>query len=282
MDIIESVQEMSRLTRELRRAGQTIGFVPTMGFLHEGHLSLVREAKKENDRVVVSIFVNPTQFGPGEDYEQYPRDLEGDAEKLRVIGIDYIFNPEVADMYPEGYNSFVEVSGITEVLCGKSRPGHFRGVTTVVTKLFNIIQPDRAYFGQKDFQQLMVIKKMVRELNIPVEVKGLPIIREEDGLARSSRNKYLDNRERAAATVLYRSLMRARELYQKGIKDTYRIKKEVVDLISSEPLARIDYVEIVDPDTLQKLDSIEDQGLVALAVYIGKTRLIDNLLLGEV
>jgi pantoate--beta-alanine ligase len=282
MDIIESVQEMSRLTRELRRAGQTIGFVPTMGFLHEGHLSLVREAKKENDRVVVSIFVNPTQFGPGEDYEEYPRDLEGDAEKLRVIGIDYIFNPEVADMYPEGYNSFVEVSGITEVLCGKSRPGHFRGVTTVVTKLFNIIQPDRAYFGQKDFQQLMVIKKMVRELNIPVEVKGLPIIREEDGLARSSRNKYLDNRERAAATALYHSLMRARELYQKGIKDTSRIKKEVIDLISSEPLARIDYVEIVDPDTLQEIKRVKEQALVALAVYIGKTRLIDNLLLGEV
>lgn len=282
MDIIESIQEMSRLTRELRRAGQTIGFVPTMGFLHEGHLSLVREAKKENDRVVVSIFVNPTQFGPGEDYEEYPRDLEGDAEKLRVIGIDYIFSPEVADMYPEGYNSFVEVSGITEVLCGKSRPGHFRGVTTVVTKLFNIIQPDRAYFGQKDFQQLMVIKKMVRELNIAVEVKGLPIIREEDGLARSSRNKYLDNRERAAAIVLYRSLMRARELYQKGIKDTYRIKKEVIDLISSEPLARIDYVEIVDPDTLQEIKRVKEQALVALAVYIGKTRLIDNLLLGEV
>lgn len=282
MDIIESVQEMSRLTRELRRAGQTIGFVPTMGFLHEGHLSLVREAKKENDRVVVSIFVNPTQFGPGEDYEQYPRDLEGDAEKLRVIGIDYIFNPEVADMYPEGYNSFVEVSGITEVLCGKSRPGHFRGVTTVVTKLFNIIQPDRAYFGQKDFQQLMVIKKMVRELNMPVEIKGLPIIREADGLARSSRNKYLDDKERAEATVLYRSLVMARELYQKGIKDTYRIKKEVIDLISSEPLARIDYVEIVDPDTLQEIKRVKEQALVALAVYIGKTRLIDNLLLGEV
>ncbi len=282
MEIIKSVQEMSRLARNFKKEGNVIGFVPTMGFLHEGHLSLVREAKKESDRVVVSIFVNPTQFGPGEDYKEYPRDLEGDAVKLEEIGIDYIFTPEVADMYPEGFNSYVEVLGITEVLCGSSRPGHFRGVTTVVSKLFNIVQPDQAYFGQKDFQQLMVIKRMVRDLNMPVEVKGLPIVREPDGLARSSRNKYLNGQERKAASVLYRSLLRAEELYQSGIKETSRLKKEIINLISSEPLAKIDYVAIVVPDTLQELDIIKGQSLVALAVYIGNTRLIDNLLLGEV
>ncbi|MDI3547987.1 MAG: pantoate--beta-alanine ligase [Halanaerobiales bacterium] len=276
MEIIKGIAELRSRIQQAKEDGKDIGLVPTMGYLHEGHLSLVRAAVRDNDIVVVSIFVNPTQFGPNEDYDSYPRDLEHDAAKLRELGVDYVFAPGVQEMYPEGYNSFVEVRDLTDKLCGKSRPGHFRGVTTVVTKLLNIVQPHRAYFGQKDFQQLVVIRRMVTDLNIPVEIKGLPIVREEDGLAMSSRNKYLNSKERKAATVLFKALEKGKEMILEGERDADKVREEMAGLINQEPLARIDYVAVVDPEGLQDLKKIGDRVLLALAVFIGNTRLIDN------
>ena len=280
MRLVEKIADMKALAKEWRKSGETIGFVPTMGYLHEGHLSLVRKAREDNDRVVVSIFVNPTQFGPNEDYNRYPRDLERDMKLLEPLGVDAVFHPSVEEMYPEGYRTYVEVVDITERLCGASRPGHFRGVTTVCCKLFNIVMPHRAYFGKKDFQQLVVIKNMVRDLNMDLEIVPMPIVREPDGLAMSSRNTYLNPEERKAALCLYRSLKRAVELYEQGERNAKLIKEEVTRVIQSEPLAKIDYVEVVDPETFRPVDKVERGTLVALAVFVGPARLIDNVQLG--
>ncbi len=273
MRVAASVQEM----RDLRRAmAGDVGLVPTMGYLHEGHLSLVRAARAQDGHVVVSIFVNPTQFGPGEDYERYPRDSERDLSLLRDEGVDAVFMPSVGELYPEGASTFVEVEGLTEVLEGAHRPGHFRGVTTVVAKLFEIVQPARAYFGRKDAQQLLVVRRMARDLRFDVEIAGLPTVREPDGLALSSRNAYLSPEEREAAPVLSRALGRARELFAGGERDAERLREAMRSLIAGEPLARVDYVSVADGETLRELDRLDRPALASLAVRIGATRLIDN------
>lgn len=274
MKIIKTIAEIKALRRQIRGS---VGFVPTMGYLHEGHLSLVRQAKTENDTAVVSIFVNPTQFGPTEDYATYPRDPDRDLALLRKEKTDIVFMPSVEEMYPKGANSWVKVNNITERLEGASRPGHFQGVTTVVAKLFNIIEPTRAYFGQKDAQQAIVIKKMVTDLNMNLEVIVLPTVREKDGLAMSSRNVYLSPEERRAATILFKALTSAQELYNSGETNAEYIRQQMTTLITGEPLAKIDYVSIADPDTLEELSTIDRPALVSLAVKIGKTRLIDNI-----
>jgi len=255
--------------------------VPTMGCFHEGHLSLMRRAREENGFVVVSLFVNPTQFGPSEDFREYPRDLDCDARLAEEVGVDLIFNPSVEEMYPEGYQTCVEVGKLSEGLCGASRPGHFRGVATVVLKLFNIVRPDRAYFGRKDYQQLKVIERMVRDLNLPVEIVGMPIVREPDGLAMSSRNAYLSPEEREAALALSKSLSYAQGLLGKGIVSGEELRRRVEEFIQRETLARIDYVAVVDPETLDRLAEVKDEAVLALAVRIGGTRLIDNALLAR-
>lgn len=260
----------------LRDQGDRIGFVPTMGFLHEGHLSLMRRARDDNHALVVSIFVNPTQFGPDEDYKSYPRDLERDASLCREVGCDVLFTPSADEMYPQNSVTKVLVADLTQTLCGASRPGHFEGVTTVVSKLFNIVRPHRAYFGLKDYQQYRVIARMVQDLNMNIQIVGLPTVREEDGLAMSSRNAYLYDDERAAALTLSRSLAAAREMLQEGIRDSRAIEERVTDIIRSEATTRIDYVSIVDADDLTPLEIIEVRALLALAVFIGDTRLIDN------
>lgn len=270
---------MQELARQWRREGKRIGFVPTMGYLHEGHLTLMRRAREENDIVVASIFVNPLQFGVGEDYEEYPRDLDRDAPLAEGAGVDYLFVPSVKEMYPRGYQTFVEVTEVTRGLCGASRPGHFRGVTTVVLKLFNLVKPDRAYFGWKDAQQVQVIRRMVTDLNLDIEIIPVPIVREADGLALSSRNVYLSPPEREAALVLSRSLERARDRVAAGERRPEAIKAEVRAMIEAEPLARIDYVELVDLPDLNPMEELRGQALLALAVRIGKTRLIDNTIL---
>lgn len=280
MRLVERVKEMMELSKGWCREGKSVGFVPTMGYLHEGHLSLVKRAREENEIVVVSIFVNPTQFGPNEDYNRYPRDLNRDLKLLEPYNVDVVFHPSVDEMYPEGYKTYVEVLDITERLCGKSRPGHFRGVTTVCTKLFNIVKPTRAYFGKKDFQQLVVIKRMVKDLNMDIEIVPMPIVREPDGLAMSSRNTYLNEEERKAATCLYRALKKAQELFEKGERDPKRLKEEITRIIESERLAKIDYVEVVDPENFLPVDKLTEGTLVALAVKIGPARLIDNTQLG--
>ncbi|MFZ5968057.1 MAG: pantoate--beta-alanine ligase [Bacillota bacterium] len=277
MIIIDTIEKMKSTVDLMRKEGKTIGFVPTMGYLHEGHMSLMQRAKEENDFVVVSIFVNPTQFGVGEDFETYPRNLERDSQLAASQGVDAIFHPTAKEMYPSGYKTYVEVEGITEKLCGSSRPGHFRGVTTVVNKLFQIVRPHRAYFGQKDAQQVAVIQQMVKDLNIDVEVIPCPIVREADGLAMSSRNTYLSDTERAAALVLSRSLFMAREMIEKGERSAANIKSFIVSNIEKELLAVIDYVEVVHGESLETIDKIEGKVLMALAVKIGKTRLIDNI-----
>lgn len=277
MKIAKTIKEVRDIIRKERNSGKTIGFVPTMGYLHGGHLSLVRKAKEETDFVVVSIFVNPLQFGPKEDFKEYPRNLNRDIKLLEEVKADLLFAPETEEMYPPGYKTYVEVTEITDVLCGASRPGHFKGVTTVVTKLFNIVKPDKAFFGQKDAQQVAVIKKMVKDLNMDIEIVPVPIVREEDGLAMSSRNVYLNPEERKAAPILYKSLQRAKELIEKGEKNSSTILKEMEEMILKEPLAKIDYIEIVDGETLKRKDKIEGNVLIALAVKIGKTRLIDNI-----
>lgn len=277
MEIISTVGELQNKIKDWKKEGQTIGLVPTMGFLHEGHLSLVRGARQGNDRTAVSIFVNPKQFGPAEDYQVYPRDFNRDAVLLEKEGVDLVFYPPVEDMYPAGYKTYVEVEDLENKLCGRSRPGHFRGVCTVVLKLFNLIQPDEAYFGWKDAQQVLILKKMVEDLNLTVKIKPMPLIREKDGLALSSRNVYLNSQERQAALVLYHSLELAERLIKTGERQAAKIRQQMIDLISAEPLARIDYVEIVDFETLEPLETVEREALIALAVYFGKTRLIDNL-----
>ncbi|MDT7885648.1 MAG: pantoate--beta-alanine ligase [Thermoflexus sp.] len=276
MRVVHTIAE----ARAVRRAlPGTWGFVPTMGYLHEGHLSLVRRARAENDRVAVSIFVNPTQFGPHEDYARYPRDLERDLRLLEPLGVDLVFVPSVEEMYPPGFQTWVIVEEVSRPLEGASRPGHFRGVATVVAKLFNILQPDRAYFGQKDAQQTVVIRRMVQDLNIPVEIVICPTVREPDGLAMSSRNTYLNPEERRAATVLFRALQAAKARYEAGERDAERLREAMREVIRAEPLARIDYVSVAHPETLQELERVEGPALLSLAVYIGTTRLIDNLML---
>ncbi|RME40560.1 MAG: pantoate--beta-alanine ligase [Deltaproteobacteria bacterium] len=277
MEIVRSTAEMQRRCLALREAGKRIAFVPTMGWLHEGHLSLLREGRRRGDVLVLSIFVNPTQFGENEDFDSYPRDLDRDAALAESVGVDLIFAPEAQDMYPRGYRTFVDVTGpMTEVLCGASRPGHFRGVTTVVTKLFTIVQPHVALFGQKDFQQLAVIRRMTADLNLPVEIVGMPIVREADGLAMSSRNVYLSDGQRRQALSLYRSLQTARELAAAGERDPGKIIEKVRSLIEAEPEARIDYVKICDQDSLQDVADIDEKAVLLLAVFVGQTRLIDN------
>ncbi|WP_294364435.1 pantoate--beta-alanine ligase [uncultured Clostridium sp.] len=276
MKVINNINELRDLVREWKKEGLTIGFVPTMGYFHEGHESLIKRASKENDKSIVSIFVNPTQFAPNEDLESYPRDLEKDKELCNRNNVDIIFNPTPEEMYCDDFVTFVNMNGLTEGLCGKSRPTHFRGVCTVVTKLFNIVKADRAYFGEKDAQQLAVIKRLVRDLNIDIEIIGCPIVREEDGLAKSSRNVYLSKDERAAAIVLNRALKEAHRLINNGERNSCIIKKFIEDIISNEELAKVDYVEVVDALNLKKVDIIERDTLIAIAVYIGKTRLIDN------
>ncbi|MFC1714290.1 pantoate--beta-alanine ligase [Candidatus Poribacteria bacterium] len=279
MKLITSPSQIQSYCRLARAEGKTIGLVPTMGFLHEGHLSLMRPARVENDLLVVSIFVNPTQFCPNEDYEAYPRDLQRDSEMAAEVGVDVIFSPTAKDMYPNGYATFVNVERVTEKLCGAARPGHFRGVTTVVAKLFNLTQPHRAYFGQKDAQQTVVIRRMVEDLNFGVEIVVLPTVREDDGIAMSSRNKYLKEDERQAALVLIRSLRMTEELIRSGQRDAAEINRRIRDMIEAEPLARIDYIALVNADTLADLDTVKGKTLIALAVFIGKTRLIDNVVL---
>ncbi len=277
MRVVKSVKEMQAISRSYCKTGKEVGFVPTMGYLHEGHLSLVRRAREKNDIVVVSIFVNPTQFGPNEDYERYPRDEERDRKLLIDEEVDYLFIPSVSEMYPEGFSTYVEVLGLTEGLCGAKRPGHFRGVATVVTKLLNIVQPTRAYFGEKDYQQLQVIKRLVKDLNIPVEIVGCPIVREKDGLAMSSRNTYLSPEERESALSLYRGLKLAEELFERGERNPEVIKEKVREFILSHPhVKKVDYVEIVDPENLKPVKEVKEGDVIALAVFVGNTRLIDN------
>jgi pantoate--beta-alanine ligase len=282
MKIITSINRMTALAQALRAQGKFIGFVPTMGALHEGHLSLVRESRRKSDVTVVSIFVNPAQFGPKEDFKAYPRDLARDKELLVREKADCLFIPNADDMYPKGYKTFVEVLNLQDRLCGKSRPGHFRGVCTVVLKLLHIVQPDQAFFGWKDAQQVLILRKMVGDLNLGVKIIALPIVREADGLAMSSRNAYLNLDERRAALVLNRSLREAAALIQKGERGAARIIDRIRNRIDGERLARIDYIEIVDTGSLASLDVVGEDSLIALAVYIGKTRLIDNLRVSEI
>ncbi|HOQ10187.1 MAG TPA: pantoate--beta-alanine ligase [Syntrophomonadaceae bacterium] len=279
MQIIKSVAEMQQWSSEQVRSGRRIGLVPTMGYLHEGHLSLVREARKQCDLVVVSIFVNPIQFGAGEDFEEYPRDLTRDCALLEKEQVDVVFAPGVKDMYPEGYSTFVEVQGeVAQKMCGASRPGHFRGVTTVCSKLFHICQPTLAFFGQKDAQQAIILEKMVRELNFPLQIVRMPIVREADGLAMSSRNVYLNPQQRQEALVLSQSLRAAEQLIKDGERDPEKVRAFIKDIIETKPGAQIDYIEINRASDLASLDRIEGTVLIALAVKFGTTRLIDNLM----
>lgn len=276
---IDNPLKMQQYIKGEKAQGKSVGFVPTMGFLHQGHLSLIERARKENDVVVVSIFVNPTQFGEGEDFEIYPRDFERDINLISTIGADVIFYPQVDDIYPKNYKTYVEVYDITEKLCGASRPGHFKGVTTIVAKLFNMVLPDKGYFGLKDAQQVLVIKQMVKDLNFPIEIVPCPIIREEDGLAMSSRNVNLVGEERKAALVLSKSLFQSKELIDQGQRDLKKIKQFIIDEIAKEPRAKIDYVQVVSATSLEEADLLEGETLIALAVKIGKVRLIDNIML---
>jgi pantoate--beta-alanine ligase len=278
VDVLTTVAE----ARSARRAviGGT-GFVPTMGALHAGHLALVRRARTENEGVFVSIFVNPTQFGPNEDFDAYPRDTQRDLELLRAEGVDFVFMPGVGEMYPDGFDTAVDVGAVTRVLEGEHRPGHFAGVATIVLKLLNIIQPTRAYFGRKDAQQLVVVRKLVRDLDLNVEIVPVDTVREPDGLAMSSRNAYLNSNERRAALVLWNALSLAREMWTRGARDAEAFRRRMRELIEEEELARIDYVSVADPQTLQEVERIQGPVLVSLAVRIGRTRLIDNVTLGE-
>ena len=279
MQIITSVIEMQKYVRTKRAENKTIGIVPTMGWLHLGHLSLMIEARKNNDIVIASIFVNPLQFGLGEDYEAYPRDISHDAELAANVGVDIIFAPEVSEMYPKAYHTFVEVEQITEKLCGAFRPGHFRGVTTVVTKLFNILQPTRAYFGQKDAQQGFVIKRMVLDLNMPIDVIIMPIVREKDGLALSSRNVFLKEDERQQALVLSEALNKVEELVAAGEKNIATILNVMREIITKAPLVIIDYIEIFNGDTFESIDTLAGKLLIVVAVKFPSARLIDNIIL---
>ena len=279
MQVCNSIAEVRQARHLARRDHKTVGLVSTMGALHEGHLALVRAAKAQCDLVVVSIFVNPLQFGPSEDLAKYPRDFERDRELLQREGVDFIFAPGVEEMYPAGAITYVTVEGLSDKLCGRSRPGHFRGVTTVVSKLFNIVEPDKAFFGQKDAAQSTIIRRMVRDLNIPVQVVVCPIVREPDGLAMSSRNAYLDAQQRKSALVLSRSLIAAQERFNQGERRVQALIETGKRAFEQEPSVRLDYFEIVDPETLDPVDDLSRGGLVAVAAFVGKARLIDNIVL---
>lgn len=278
MRIAETIKDVREQVKAWRKEGLSVGLVPTMGYLHEGHKSLIDKAVEENDRVVVSVFVNPIQFGPSEDLASYPRDLERDGKICEEAGADLVFHPAEGEMYFEDFCTYVDMDDLTKGLCGKSRPTHFRGVCTVVSKLFHIVAPDRAYFGQKDAQQLAVIRRMVRDLNFDLEIVGCPIVREADGLAKSSRNTYLNKEERNAAVILHKGLSEGEKLLRDGEKSAEKIVAAIRSTIESEALARIDYVEVVDWNTLKPVDQIQGEVLAAVAVYIGKTRLIDNFI----
>ena len=279
MNVAYTVKEVREQVKAWKKEGLSVGLVTTMGYLHEGHASLMKKAVEENDRVVASVFVNPTQFGPTEDLESYPRDFDKDCALCESIGVNLVFHPEPEEMYAPDFCTWVDMDVLSKTLCGKSRPIHFRGVCTVVSKLFNIVTPDRAYFGQKDAQQLAIIRRMVRDLNMDIEIVGCPIVREEDGLAKSSRNTYLNEEERAAALILSKAVFLGQKMAADGETDTAVIKKAMIEKIESEPLAKIDYVEIVDGLSMQPVDKIEGSILAAMAVYIGKTRLIDNFII---
>lgn len=278
MKVCRTIGEIRAALAPVHLSGRSVGFVPTMGYLHAGHLSLVERARAENEATVVSIFVNPTQFGPEEDFARYPRDEPRDLALCDEAGVNFVFTPDAAEMYPPGFQTYVDVTGLSQGLCGASRPGHFRGVATVVAKLFAIVQPRRAYFGEKDAQQLRVIRRLAQDLNLPVTVVPVPIIREPDGLAMSSRNVYLNAEERRAALVLYRSLLVARDLVRSGEQNAAAVAEAIRALIAAEPLARLDYLAIVDDETLAPVERIDQPTLIALAVFIGRTRLIDNVL----
>lgn len=281
MKIFRTVKEMQEFALRLKQEGRRIGLVPTMGALHEGHLTLMRAAKEATDFVIASVFVNPTQFGPNEDFDAYPRRFEEDCRKLESVGVDAVFHPQAADMYPQGFCTYVNVDGdITHKLCGAQRPIHFRGVATVVTKLFNITQADEAFFGQKDAQQVVVVCRFVQDLNLPVHINMVPIVREESGLARSSRNVYLSPEEKTAALVLSRSLRLAKDAYEKGERNAAVLKALVTKEIAGEPLAAIDYVDLFSFPALEAIETVDEKSLLALAVRIGKTHLIDNIILG--
>jgi len=280
MKFIPDLEKLSIATAKVKLFKRRIGFIPTMGALHAGHFSLINQARKENDIVVVSIFVNPAQFGPGEDLKKYPRSLKKDIESCRKLGVDLLFLPDKNDMYPEGYSTFINVDNLSDVLCGASRPGHFRGVSTVVAKLLNIVRPDVLYLGQKDAQQAIIISRMIKDLNYSVKVKVMPTVRHEDGLALSSRNAYLSKNERAAAVVLFKALQLAEFLIGNGQRNSSRIISRMRQLIEKNKLARIDYIAIVEPEQLKEIKRVEPGCLVVLAVKIGKTRLIDNTIIG--
>ncbi len=278
MEIIRIPNIMQDTSKGHLLHSRTIGFVPTMGALHEGHLSLVRMARAENDITVVSIYVNPKQFGPSEDFLRYPRDIDGDTEKLRKEGIDILFLPDDSQMYPDGFSTHLKVEGLSDRLCGAFRPGHFSGVATIVAKLFNIVMPTRAYFGQKDFQQAIIIKRLVKDLNMDIDIVVCPTVREDDGLAMSSRNMYLTTEERAAARIIYRCLVEASEAIKSGIIEVERLKRLMKDMLASEPLiSEIQYCSAYDPETLDELRQIQGETLLAIALKIGSTRLIDNI-----
>lgn len=278
MKIVHTISEVRDIIKAWRKEGKTVGFVPTMGYLHEGHQSLMQKSVEENDYTVVSIFVNPMQFAPTEDLESYPRDLERDAKICEETGADLIFNPEPEEMYGPHFSAYVDINGLSEGLCGKTRPIHFRGVCTVVSKLFHIVLPDKAYFGQKDAQQLAIIRQMVSDLNMPIEIVGCPIIREADGLAKSSRNTYLSAEERQAALVLSKSLEVGKALISQGVTKSSEIEGAIRAILDQEPLAKVDYIEIVDGVMMIPIEEVSDNTLIAIAVYIGKTRLIDNFI----
>jgi pantoate--beta-alanine ligase len=281
MQIIRRIREMQEISENLREKKKKIGFVPTMGYLHEGHLSLVRKARALTDAVVVSIFVNPTQFGVGEDFERYPRDEEGDRVKLEKEGVDFLFIPETEEMYPEGYQTYIEVEKVSKGLCGDFRPGHFRGVATVVAKLFNIVKPHVAVFGEKDYQQLVLIRRMVEDLNFDIKIIAGPLIREQDGLAASSRNAYLSSLERQRALSLYQSLQKGKELYEAGERRASVILGKIKEKLESAEGVVLQYVEIRDAETLETIETIEGPVVIALAAWVGRTRLIDNIILGR-
>lgn len=278
MQVVKTVKEVRNIVAAWRKEGLSVGLVPTMGYLHEGHQSLIRKSAEQNDRTVVSVFVNPIQFAPTEDLDAYPRDLERDKKAVEEAGGNLIFHPEPSEMYPEHFTSFIDTTETTELLCGAVRPIHFRGVCTVVGKLFNIVTPDRAYFGQKDAQQLATIRRFVRDLNFGIEIVACPIVREEDGLAKSSRNTYLNAEERQAALVLSQSLKKGMELIENGERDAKVVIETIKANLEKETLARVDYVEVVDFENIQRVETISGETLVAIAVYIGKTRLIDNFI----
>lgn len=282
MKIVKTIKEVREVVKSWKQEGNSVGFVPTMGYLHEGHASLIDASVKCNDKTVVSIFVNPMQFGANEDLDSYPRDLNHDSKLCEEHHADLIFNPEPSEMYGKDFHTYVNMNVLTEDLCGITRPIHFKGVCTVVNKLFNIVQPDNAYFGQKDAQQLAIIRQMVQDLNMPLEVHGCPIVREADGLAKSSRNTYLSAEERQSALILSKAIKLGEDLVKNGERDCSKILVPMIELISSEPLAKIDYVKIVDLKTIQPVDTIEKAILCAMAVYIEKTRLIDNFIFEDI